>query len=177
MARSTDSRDVPVEQADELELPATGGALSREREQKRAKAQFATSDIEPVHDIAKIYDKAAALAFNEEKVTVMLMDSSDGDTNPEPFVFLAVNGRGPMPGPAELSNWVPRNEPIAMARKYVEVLARAKPVHFRTVEALDAQGYKTTKLRSTAALRYPFTVIQDSNPRGAAWLAELLRRR
>ncbi len=171
MARKElNAASMTIEQADELMMPAQGdlGDFGKD-----AATALNTSEIEPTNDLAGLDQKAELLKFFEEKVLVQIMDSQD--PNPEPFVFLSVNGKGPMPG--VLSQWVPRNQPILMARKYVEVLARAKPVSHRTVDAVDSDGYKTTVIKSTSSLRYPFTVLQDNNPRGGAWLRELMRQR
>lgn len=173
MSRKTDATEATIEASDEIELPPMG-ALSRER-QRAAVAAMNTSEIEPAGDLAGLQDKAAMLAFMVEELDVMILDSAD--PNPEPYVFLSVNGRGPMPGPAEMSVWCPRNTPIKMQRMYVEVLACAKPINFRTQESRDNEGYKTTILKSASALRYPFQVLNDPNPRGPRWLAEMLRRR
>lgn len=173
MTRSSkDARELPIQQADELELPPTGD-LGGVRAQTKDAEVFATKEIESPGAMADAMDKIKLLAFYEEKLEVTLLESAD--INPEPYVFLSVNGRGPMPGP--MSQWCPRNVPIMMARKYVEVLARAKPVHIRTVDAVDTDGYKTKVVRSTSSLRYPFAVSRDPNPRGAAWLREVMRQR
>lgn len=173
MARSTreqDARGLPIEQPDDVEIPTTG---SIDEVRTRAAKGLSTPEIESVADMLGAMDKFKRLAFYEEKLDVMLMDSMD--PNPEPYVFVSVNGRGPMPG--AVSQWVPRNQIIPMARKYVEVLARAKPVSMRTVDGIDAEGYKTKVLKQTMSLRYPFTVIRDPNPRGPAWLREVMRQR
>ena len=173
MTRKVDANNQPIEEADDMVIPSMG-ALSAEKARQHAAAQH-TQEIEPVSDLANFKDHADLLAFYEEMLNVVILDSPD--PNPEPYVFVAVNGRGPMPGPIGLSPWCPRNQTLKMARKYVEVLAQAKPINYRTVETLDSEGYKTTVLRSTTALRYPFQVLSDPNPRGARWLSEMLRRR
>ena len=173
MTRKVDANNQPIEEPDDVVLPAMG-AVSAEKARQAALGQH-TQEIEPVGDLAHFKDQAEALAFYEEELHVVILDSPD--PNPEPYVFVAVNGRGPMPGPIGMSPWCPRNRPIKMARKYVEVLAQAKPINYRTIETLDSEGYKTTVLRGTTALRYPFQVLSDPNPRGPRWLAEMLRRR
>lgn len=173
MTRKVDANNQPIEEPDDVVLPSMG-ALSAEKA-RQAAAGMNTQEIEHVEDLANYKDCADLLAFYEEELDIVILDSPD--PNPEPYVFVAVNGRGPMPGPIGLSPWCPRNRPLKMARKYVEVLAQAKPINYRTVETLDSEGYKTTVLRGTTALRYPFQVLRDPNPRGPRWLAEMLRRR
>lgn len=170
MSRATPSHKTDVLQPDDIEIPASGDV-----ENLRAKAATELNEqvVEPEFDVAGVSAKAEKLAFLCEKVTVMLAEESDPN-NPEPLVFLSVNGRGPMPGG---SPWVPRGVPVVMERYYVEGLARAKPISVQTVDALDADNFKTKKIRRTSALRYPFTVIEDRNPRGSAWVRNLLARR
>lgn len=165
----TEAAEAPTEGFADLTLPPTGDIGGVEA---RVGRSFNSDVIEKVGDMTNIADKAAMLAFYEEMLDVVILD--DSSENPENFVFLAVNGRGPMPGG---SPWCPRNIPIRMARKYVEGLARSKPVNVATVEANDYDGYKTTRIRRTSSLRYPFTVLRDDNPRGAAWLREVLRQK
>lgn len=161
MARKfTDALDQPITQPADITLPASG-SIEGVRD----------TVIEPVGDLSNFTSKAEALKFNEELLDVIIAEASDGATNPEPYVYLAVNGRGPMPNGEP---WVPRGVPVKMARKYVERLCRAKPVAIRTVEAKDFDGSMTMKIKRSAALKYPFTVMSDPNPRGAQWLRDLM---
>jgi hypothetical protein len=59
-------------------------------------------------------------------------------------------------------------------RCYLECLARAKDVGISTQEYVNFQGDKSTKIVRNAGLLYPFRVIEDKNPRGAAWLQQIL---
>ncbi len=127
--------------------------------------------IEPVTDMHGFADKADRAKFNEEVLDVIIAESTD--QNPEHFVYLSVNGRGAMPGG---NPWVPRGVPVQLARKYVERLCYAKPVQIRPVEAVDQDGAKTMRIQRSAALKYPFTVVRDPNPRGVQWLRDLLRQ-
>jgi hypothetical protein len=130
------------------------------------------SDIEPVYNLIGASEKAAMLAFNEEEMIIQIHESTD--ENAEKYVYLAVNGIGPGPGNIP---WVPRGLPVKMKRKYVEVLCRARPVAYGSVERINALGERYIDYPRTSALRYPFSVIEDSNPRGAAWLKSLLSNR
>jgi len=58
-------------------------------------------------------------------------------------------------------------------RKYVEVLARAKPFGITTPETSDSDGGRTTRIDTHTGLRYPFD-FRDTNPRGAGWLQGIL---
>lgn len=174
MARKEqDARDFPIEQPDDVVLPSDGPIA-----ETRRKAAKALHDVEAEDGVIQVssadgYErKAELLRFYEEELDVMIMDSPD--PNPEPFVFLAVNGRGAMPMGVP---WCPRNEVITIKRKYVELLARAKPINVRTVDGVDRNGDKTKIVRRSAGVRYPFSVLRDPNPRGAAWLRDTMRQR
>lgn len=171
VTRDTDARKFETEQPDDVVLPSTGGVAAA---RARAADELNTQEIEPVlgQGVSDVEQKAQMLAFFEEKIEIHIHDSTD--INPEPHIFLSVNGRGAMP---DGSPWVPRAQNVTIARKYVEQLARAKPVNLRTVPALDGDGFKTTALKRTSSLRYPFSVIRDPNPKGAAWLRDLMRQR
>ncbi len=155
---STEALDQPIANIDDITLPASGSIDG-----------IRDTVIEPVTDLHGFHEKAAALAFNEEILDVIIAESTD--QNPEHFVFLAINGRGAMKGG---NPWVPRGTMVSIARKYVERLCRAKPVSIRTVEAVDSDGAKTMRIQRSAALKYPFTVVRDPNPRGVQWLRDLL---
>ena len=171
-----DSQDTQASPIPDIEIPTTG-TIHDTRAQAAAhlNEQVDDSEIEivsrPMHP-KEMSEKAKMLAFMEEPVTVVLLDSPD--QNPEPHVFLRINGRSPMPGNIP---WCPRNVPITMARKFVSLLATAKPHTVRTHEALDADGYKTMKATRRTVQQYPFTVVEDANPRGGPWLRSLLSRR
>lgn len=101
-------------------------------------------------------------AFMNEPVTIVINPPQDPD---EPMlVQVGVNG---------VNQFIPRGEPIAVKRKYVEVLARAKRTDFK--QTLDDRlGEAMNHLRSMHSLRFPFSVIRDPNPNGGAWLTGVL---
>ena len=108
-------------------------------------------------------DRAAELKFMEESVEVMVHDSTD--PNAENPVLVAVNG---------VNQYFIRNQPQVVKRKFVEVLARAKTTAIATREVVGFDGERTTRIDKSTALRYPFSVIRDSNPSGAQWLRNVL---
>lgn len=102
-------------------------------------------------------------AFMNDMVTIVVNPSNDPD---EPMlVQVAVNG---------VNQFIPRGEAIAVKRKYVEVLARAKRTDFaqNLDERLGEQGFN--QVRTMHSLRYPFSMISDPNPKGSAWLLGVL---
>lgn len=108
-------------------------------------------------------DKADALAFLEENVTIVIMDTSD--KNAEFLVPLWVNGR---------SQYIFRNQPTDIKRKFVEALARAKETTYTQEYYKDANNNNAIRNIPHTALKYPFTILHDANPRGPAWLKKIL---
>ena len=104
-----------------------------------------------------------ALAFMEEKVTVMIHE--DTDVNAENPVQIACNG---------INQFFFRGQPQEVKRKYVAILAGAKRTRISTPEITDASGARTNAVRQASSLRYPFSVMHDPNPRGGAWLKNAL---
>lgn len=147
------TQELPLNQDKEVVLPASGsiqGALDELR------------TVE-VHDKPLQDDYAAALAFSEEKVTVMIHE--DTDPNAENPVQVAVNG---------INQFFLRGQPQDVKRKYVEVLARCKRTRIATPEITDGSGARTNAVRQSSSLRYPFSVMYDPNPKGASWLKAIM---
>jgi hypothetical protein len=102
-------------------------------------------------------------AFMNEPVTIVVNPPNDAD---EPMlVQVAVNG---------MNQFIPRGERIAVKRKYVEVLARAKRTDFAQTldERMGEQEFN--KVRTMHSLRFPFSVLHDPHPNGGAWLTGVL---
>lgn len=110
------------------------------------------------------HDHAETLSFMEDEMLVRVEES----TNPsdEKFVEVFCNGT---PQRFLRGHW------IKTRRKFVEILARAKPFNVMTPEVTDANGDKTTSIITNTAIRYPFQVNADPSPRGKAWLNAILQ--
>lgn len=110
---------------------------------------------------------AAEEAFMHELVKIIVHSSADA--NAAPYVHLSVNGEGCT---------VFREVPSYVRRKHLEVLARMKETRISQNMNPDPQGEITTaSLRGHTGLAYPFTVLEDKNPKGGAWLANVLAER
>lgn len=134
--------------------------------------QSEVHDIEIENSLDTLSDKVRHLAFLEEEVTIQLAE--DTNKNPETHVFCQVNGVGP--GPFGVP-WIPRGVPVTIKRKYLQVLARARPVRFRNNEYVDNNtGERKVEQIASSAQKYPFSVIHDPNPRGVEWLTNLFRQ-
>ena len=124
--------------------------------------EIGRGDVDEIETVVDM-KKADMLAFMEEPVTIVVMSS--GDVNEVDLVQVAVNGT---------TQFIKRDEPITVKRKYVERLARCKKTDFR--QALDdSQGEVSFNILSRHhSLRFPFSVIQDQNPKGPGWLKQIL---
>lgn len=156
--RKYNRKAVPIEpmemdmaQPDALDLPSSGPI------------ERVVTVIEPTSDTMSLGNKLDELKFNEEKVVIMIHESTD--PNSSPIVEIGINGR---------MVYLERGRNYRISRKYVERLARAKTVGVRTVKAFDRDGSEITRIVQTSALSYPFSVIEDRNPLGASWLRNLL---
>ena len=104
------------------------------------------------------------LAFNEEMVEVMVHESTDD--NAENPVFTSCNG---------VPQYFYRGVPQRVKRKYVGILASVKEHGITTPEYTAQDGSRAVGIRRTSSLKYPFSIISDTNPRGPAWLKSLLQ--
>jgi hypothetical protein len=105
---------------------------------------------------------AAQLAFLEEPVEVMVHESTD--QNAEPIVHVAVNG---------INQFFPRGEAVTCKRKFLSALATARTTSVST-KTVNTDTDVINRINKQTALRYPFSVVRDPNPLGAAWLKSVL---
>jgi hypothetical protein len=109
-------------------------------------------------------DYAAQLAFMEEKLDVIVHESTD--KNADPIVDVYVNG---------VPQRFIRGQVQTVRRKFVEVLANARETSIQTKNLTGNDGEVMQRINKHTALRYPFSVSNDpSGPRGAVWLKQVL---
>jgi hypothetical protein len=136
----------------ELEMPTDGDLDKMRRPDQRVEGV----DIDVIRDM----DHAAQLAFLEEYVVINIHDTNEkGAENPVP---LWVNGR---------SVAIPRGADMAVKRKYVELLLRAKPEAINT--RITRDGEPRNHIDKSRQLKYPFSIVLDRNPRGPAWARKI----
>jgi hypothetical protein len=123
-------------------------------------------DDEPVietvaesRDFSKI---AADEAFMNEMVTVMVHSTTD--ENQPNHVVVNCNG---------MNQPLIRGVPTTVKRKYVEILARMKETKYTQVTRNPAAPDQIDMV-ARHGLSYPFDLIEDNNPRGRAWLQNVL---
>lgn len=117
---------------------------------------------------------ADRLAFMDEEVTIQI-EPSGGENAPDSY-GVWVNGRG---GEIKMANgeWVeyryfPVGIEIITKRKYLAVLAASKANNVQHDDEDSARQKPRVKTSAVCSI----TLIEDRNPRGQAWLAEVRRR-
>ena len=124
-----------------------------------------TDDAPVVETVAESRDfskLAADEAFMNELVTVMIHSTTD--ENQAPHVIVNCNGT---------NQPIIRGVPTKVKRKYVEILARMKETKYTQVTPNPAAP-DVSELRARHGLAYPFDLVDDGNPRGRAWLQNVL---
>lgn len=108
-------------------------------------------------------DQISELKFMEEPIEVMVHESTDANAdNP---VWVSCNGQ---------NQFFVRGQAQTAKRKFVEILARAKQTAVATKEVRQFDGELATQVTKSTALRYPFSIVSDQNPKGAAWIKKVL---
>jgi hypothetical protein len=124
------------------------------------------TDDEPVVETvseSKDFSKlAASEKFMNEMVTILIHSTTD--ENQAPHVIVNCNGT---------NQPIIRGVPTKIRRKYVEILARMKETKYTQVTPNPAAP-DMSELRARHGLAYPFDLVEDTNPRGRAWLQNVL---
>ncbi len=103
------------------------------------------------------------MMFMEELVKIRVEPLQE--KNPRKIIDLYVNGK---------AEWVPIGRPWIMRRKFVEVLARSKPMSVQTKhESAEESLNPQNEVIRTTSSQFPFSVLQDSE-RGINWLNALM---
>lgn len=113
-------------------------------------------------DLAKV---AADEAFLHEKVKVRLHPSTN--PNDAPVAVLTCNNTA---GRVV----IPRGVVTQVERRHLEILARLKQVAYfqRPANSVDLES--GNQLYANVGYVYPFEVIEDTNPKGRAWLENIM---
>ena len=118
-----------------------------------------------IADASAIGGYAEELAFMEEPLTILLHRGRE--KNAPTHEHVGVNGQ---------TIWFPVDQPVRIARKFVEVLARAQPMNVGT-DSGETAGDEITFNRVNRSLSslVSFSVLEDKNPRGREWLTRVMR--
>lgn len=160
------TEDIPQTQPKDIILPASGAIPRGEQIEALDK---------PITD-----EYAAALAFNEEPVTIMIEPGQE--ENAPKVIDCWVNGKGaevldPITGRWNEINCLPVGGIITTKRKYVEVIARAKLDKVTTKHEDANVANPDNRVVRTTSRKAVFTVIHDPNPKGVQWLTRLMAER
>lgn len=148
-----DTNELDVGQKTHIDMPATG-LIDRSAMREEGIEVVVASGLN---------DYAKELAFMEELVEVEVHESID--PNAEPVVDLYCNG---------VPQRFARGVPIAVKRKYVQILANSRPTSMTTTTKVDGD-HVVNRINKHSAVRYPFRVVRDDNPRGNDWLRSALQ--
>lgn len=106
--------------------------------------------------------KLDALAFNEEKVQVMVHESTDKNANQLPDLYIGGTPQRFFRGQTQVVKW-----------KFVELLARCKETTYTQEKFQDANGTESYRQIPHTALKYPFSLV-DAQPKFHARLKAVL---
>lgn len=150
MTKETNAAEKSLPKPPSIDLPSTGTVEDVERPILQA---------EPT---ANFSDYAKELAFAEEMVEVYIHPTADKTA--EPMFPVAVNG---------VNQYFIRGRKQMVKRKFIEVLAQARPEAIETNEFTDYDGARNMRIDRSTSLKYPFSVTKDT-PEGHAWLDRML---
>jgi len=118
--------------------------------------------IETVAESRDFSKLAADEAFMNELVTVMVHATTD--ENQPNHVVVNCNG---------MNQPLIRGVPTTVKRKYVEILARMKETKYTQITR-NASAPEQIDMVARHGLSFPFDLVEDKNPRGRAWLQNVL---
>ena len=121
-----------------------------------------TPTVDPVSQVVDLRELAASEVFMNELVEVMVHASTD--ENQSPHVILNCNGT---------NQPIMRGVPMRVRRKYVEILARMKETKYSQITRNPGAPDQIDMI-ARHGLAYPFEMLSDENPRGRAWLQNVL---
>lgn len=116
----------------------------------------------PTHEFNR---EVEAAAFMEEVVVVLVHETTD--ENQPPNIVMSVNN---------IHQPIFRGVQTPMRRKFLEVLARCKESKF-SQHTVNPNEPDRIELRERTVHAYPFSVLHDPNPKGAAWLQAVIAER
>jgi hypothetical protein len=121
-----------------------------------------TPTIDPVSQVLDLRELASSELFMNEMVTVLVHATTD--ENQSPHVILNCNGT---------NQPIMRGVPTTVRRKYVEIVARMKETKYSQVTRNPAAPDQIDMI-ARHGLAYPFELMEDANPRGRAWLSNVM---
>lgn len=128
-------------------------------------AKMVHPEFEVVSEIdAARKKKLENLLFNEELVTVDILDTDDEDA--DPHFTIQVSGAYQV---------FTRGQRITVRRKFIEGLASAKPISYSPSTNTEGE-IRSMDYKARRGERYAFSVYHDPNPLGREWLRQVRAR-
>jgi|TARA_B110000503_G_C7108385_1_gene396960 hypothetical protein len=121
-----------------------------------------TPVIETLSESTDFRTLASEESFMNELVTINVHSTTD--ENQAASLVVNVNGT---------NQPIIRGYPTMVRRKYVEVLARMKETKYNQITR-NASAPDQIDMVARHGLCYPFDLVEDTNPRGRAWLQHVL---
>jgi hypothetical protein len=118
--------------------------------------------VEPVSGNVDFRELMTNESFMNEPVTILVHSTTD--ENQPPHVIVNVNGT---------NQPIVRGYPTQVKRKYVEVLARMKETRY-SQRTPNPSAPDQIEMVARHGLAYPFDLVEDPNPKGRAWLQNVL---
>lgn len=121
------------------------------------------------------------LKMDNDPVTIMI--AKGNEQKPALTVPVWVQGIGAevlKDGKWVQLGWLPVDIPVTTKRKFVEALARARPVNVdnEVIGGMNPLGdLPKNQIRHTARALNQFSVLEDRNPKGGEWLRRLAAER
>lgn len=120
--------------------------------------------VEPVAENDYTKDALALEAFMNEPVTILVHPASEeGQLE---VLTPSVNG---------VNQPIIRGQEITVKRKFVEALARCRTTKYDQI--IDPIDRSNIQMRERTVVSYPFSIMADKNPKGAAWIKGILAER
>lgn len=108
--------------------------------------------------------EAEYAVFMKNPIVIRIHETRD--KNEPPLVFMGVNGS---------QRWVPRNKNVRMQRYFIERLAQAQEMAFKTDLNADTTVDNAMITTRRKAASYTFSVLHDPHPVGRRWLERVTR--
>ena len=134
-----------------------------------------TNEVIAAVDTPLENDYFKELAFMEEPVTIRLDRSAE--KNAAQDIPVAVNGKGcevMHDGKWVEVKYVRVGVNLTVKRKYVETLARAKPMDIQTIHEDATVERPRNELIRNVRSSNPMTIVRDDNPRGHEWITRIM---
>lgn len=161
--REVSTADMPIGQMPNIDLDKTVGLAVRTNEA-----------ILPV-DTPMINEEFEHIKFMEDPVTIRI--EASGEKFAPTHIPVAVNGRGVeilVDDKWQEVNYIELGRVLTVKRKYVEVLARAKPTDIQTIHEDATVERPRNEVRRVTRAAHPMTIISDPNPKGIPWLTRIM---